>query len=130
MKILVGFDGSNAARDALTVAREHAEAFNAEVEVVTSMVSGTENKKKDIENAERQLEWARSFFDEQGIDCQTHLMIRGLGPGEDLVQFAEDHDVDEIVVGVKRRSRVGKILLGSTAQFVIIKAPCPVVSVK
>ncbi len=130
MKILVGFDGSNAARDALTVAREHAEAFNAEVEVVTSMVSGTENKKKDIENAERQLEWARSFFDEQGVACQTHLMIRGLGPGEDLVQFAEDHDVDEIVVGVKRRSRVGKILLGSTAQFVIIKAPCPVVSVK
>jgi nucleotide-binding universal stress UspA family protein len=33
-------------------------------------------------------------------------------------------------VGVKRRSKVGKILMGSTAQFVVLQAPCPVVSVK
>jgi len=130
MKILVGFDGSNASRDALIVAREHAKAFNAQVEVVTSMMSGTENQKKEIESAERQLEWAQSVFEEHGIDCQTHLLIRGLAPGEDIVKYADENAVDEVVVGVKRRSRVGKILLGSTAQYVIIKAPCPVVSVK
>jgi nucleotide-binding universal stress UspA family protein len=53
-----------------------------------------------------------------------------MAPGEDLVQFAKDNKVDEIVVGVKRRSKVGKILMGSTAQFVVLQAPCPVVSVK
>jgi len=38
--------------------------------------------------------------------------------------------VDEIIVGVKRRSKVGKLLMGSTAQYVILQAPCPVVTVK
>jgi nucleotide-binding universal stress UspA family protein len=53
-----------------------------------------------------------------------------MAPGEDLVQFAKDNTVDEVVVGVKRRSKVGKILMGSTAQFVVLQAPCPVVTVK
>jgi nucleotide-binding universal stress UspA family protein len=53
-----------------------------------------------------------------------------MAPGEDLVQFAKDNAVDEMVVGVKRRSKVGKILMGSTAQFVVLQAPCPVVTVK
>jgi nucleotide-binding universal stress UspA family protein len=57
-------------------------------------------------------------------------LIRGLAPGEDLVRFAKENDVDLVVVGVKRRSKVGKLLMGSTAQFVIIKAPCPVLSIK
>ena len=57
-------------------------------------------------------------------------MIRGLSPGEDLVNFAKENEVDEIIVGVKRRSKVGKLILGSTAQYVILEASCPVVSVK
>ena len=38
--------------------------------------------------------------------------------------------VEEIIIGVRRRSKVGKLLFGSTAQYVILNAPCPVVSVK
>ena len=94
------------------------------------MEKGTENQREDIEQAERGLEWAKSLFEENGITCHTHLLIRGLGPGEDLVDFAEENKVDEIVVGVKRSSKVGKLLMGSTAQYVILKAKCPVVSVK
>ena len=85
---------------------------------------------EDIEQAERGLEWAKSSFDENEIECNTHLLIRGLAPGEDLVQFAEENKVDEIVVGVKRRSKVGKLLMGSTAQYIILQASCPVVCVK
>jgi nucleotide-binding universal stress UspA family protein len=50
--------------------------------------------------------------------------------GEHLVLFSEQNEVDEIVIGVKMKSKVGKFLLGSTAQQVILTAPCPVVSVK
>ena len=84
----------------------------------------------EIEKAERGLEWAKSLFVEKNIPCATHLMIRGLSPGEDLVNFAKDNNADEIIVGVKRRSKVGKLILGSTAQYVILEANCPVVSVK
>lgn len=49
---------------------------------------------------------------------------------KDIVQYAKENEVDEIVVGVKRRSKVGKLVFGSNAQYVIIEAPCPVLTVK
>lgn len=130
MRILVGYDGSRSAREALRRALKHAKAFGADVDVVTSMMKGSEAQREEIKNAEGGLAYAEALFKEHGIDCNTHLLIRGLSPEEDLVQFAEEKGVDEIVVGVNRRSKVGKILMGSTAQYVILKAPCPVVTVK
>jgi nucleotide-binding universal stress UspA family protein len=130
MKILVGYDGSNVAKEALKVARRHARAFGAGVDIVTSMETGTEGEQQAIDDAERGLEWAKTLFDDKGVPCKTHLLIRGLSPGEDLVQFAREHQVNEIVVGVKRRSKVEKILMGSTAQYLVLQAPCPVVTVK
>jgi nucleotide-binding universal stress UspA family protein len=130
MKILVGYDGTNAAKEALNLAKMHAKSFGAAVDIVTSMEKGTENEREDIDQAERGLAWAKTLFDENDIACNTHLLIRGLTPGEDLVQFAEESKADEIMVGVKRRSKVGKLLMGSTAQFIILNASCPVVSVK
>ena len=130
MKIVVGYDGTSAAKEALDLAKIHAKALGATVEVVTSMEKGTEDQREEIEQAERALEWAKSLFEENNIKCGSHLLIRGMAPGEDLVEFAKENNVDEIIVGVKRRSKVGKLLMGSTAQFVILQAGCPVVSVK
>jgi nucleotide-binding universal stress UspA family protein len=53
-----------------------------------------------------------------------------MSPGEDLVRFIEENSMDLVVVGVKRRSKVGKLLMGSTAQYVILKSQCPVLTVK
>jgi nucleotide-binding universal stress UspA family protein len=130
MKILVGYDGTNSAKEALNQAKSQAKAFGASVEVVTSMQKGTEAESKFIEQAERGLEYAKSFFEADGIACNTHLLIRGLSAGEDLIEFANENEVDQIFVGVKRRSKVGKLLMGSTAQYVILQAPCPVITVK
>jgi len=130
MKILVGYDGSNSAKAALETAINHAHAFDAAVEVVASMVKGTEDERKEITDAEGSLEYVGSLFKKENIACNTHLLIRGLSAGEDLVDFATEKGIDEIIVGVRRRSKVGKLLMGSTAQFVILNAPCPVVTVK
>lgn len=130
MRLVVGYDGSNAAKDALNVAKKFAGAFGAKVDVVTSMVKASEGEQEVVSQAERELQYAESIFEKEKIDCATHLLIRGFSAGEDMVKFAKDNNVDLIVVGVKRRSKVGKILLGSTAQFVILEAPCPVLSVK
>jgi nucleotide-binding universal stress UspA family protein len=56
MKILVGYDGTNSAKEALNLAKSHAKAFGASVDVVTSMQKGTESDRNDIEQAERGLE--------------------------------------------------------------------------
>ncbi len=130
MRIVVGYDGSNSAKEALQVAKKYAKAFKGSVDVVTSMEKGTEDRQADIESAERGLEWAKSVLTDAGIACNSHLLIRGMQPGEDVVEFARENQADLVAVGVKRRSKVGKLLMGSTAQYVILNASCPVVSVK
>jgi nucleotide-binding universal stress UspA family protein len=130
MQIVVGYDGSNAAKEALDAARRYAKAFNGNVDVITSMAKGTSDEQPEILQAERELEYARSVFEKDNISAESHLLIRGLTPGEDIVKFADEQRSDLIVVGVKRRSKVGKLLMGSTAQYVIIKAACPVLAVK
>lgn len=130
MKILVGYDELGAVSNALALALKHAKAFGAEVEVLTSLEEGTENEIQDISAAEKGLEYAKQYFEKEKISCKTHLMIRGVSPGEDLVSFAKEKKIDEIIIGVKKRSKVGKLLFGSTAQYVILEAHCPVVTIK
>jgi len=55
MKILVGFDGSRVSGAALELAAEHAQAFDAQILLVQSMVGGPEVLRSDFENAEREL---------------------------------------------------------------------------
>jgi nucleotide-binding universal stress UspA family protein len=129
MKILVGYDGSNFAKKALNLAKDHAKVFDAKVEVVSSILEGINQQIDVITQAEHGLEYARTFFEEDNISCKTHLLIRGLSPGEDLVRFAKENDINEIVLGRRRRSRIGKLLMGSTAQYVLLNAPCPVVTI-
>jgi nucleotide-binding universal stress UspA family protein len=130
MKIMVGFDGSNVSKAALKLAAERAQAFDAQILLVQSMVGGPEVPKRDFENAEHNLEYQKSQLKNKNIACESLLSIRGLEPGEDLVRLAQEQQVGEIILGVKRRSKVGKLIFGSTAQYVILNAPCPVVTVK
>ncbi len=130
MKFLVGFDGSNSSKAALDLACTYANAFKANLEIVTSMEAGPTDDVGQIKTAEKQLDWAESETINRGLAANTHLLIRGMKPGEDVVQFAEENSVDALFIGIKRRSKVGKLLFGSNAQFIILKAPCPVMTVK
>jgi nucleotide-binding universal stress UspA family protein len=130
VKILVGFDGSNVSREAIALAAEHADAFKAEIIIVRSMVGGPEVPRKDFEDAENGLEYEKNQLLDKKIPCESILSVRGMEAGEDLVRMAEENKAEEIIIGVRRRSKVGKLLFGSTAQYVILNATCPVVSVK
>lgn len=131
MKILVGNDGSNSAKDALALAKKHADAFNANVIIVTSLSDRSVTHKVEVEHAEKDNEIAKKMFIDSGIQCEAKVLVRGMATaGEDLVDYAKENDVDEIIIAVKRRSKVGKLLFGSNAQYIIIKASCPVVTVK
>ena len=130
MKFMVCYDDSNVATDALKLAVQRAKAFNAKVYVVTSIKGGPEVPRKVFVRAEEELNQVQDQVEDQGIECETRVSVQGLEPGEDLVQFAKDQKIEEIFVGVKRRSKVGKLVFGSTAQYVILEAPCPVHTVK
>ena len=130
MKILVGYDSSNVSKEAVSLAEKHANSFTAEIILAHSMVGGPEIPRKDFETAENNLEFEKNRLLDNNISCESILSVRGLEAGEDLVQLADENKVAEIIIGVRRRSKVGKLLFGSTAQFVILNASCPVVSVK
>jgi nucleotide-binding universal stress UspA family protein len=130
MKILVGYDGSDEAKEALKVAKRHAKAFDGKIYILTSLVGGMGERAKDIFTAKKNLEEAIISTVKDGIPCEEHLLIRGIDPGEDIVQFAKDNDADEIIIGVVKKSKVQKFLLGSNAQYVILHSPCMVIAVK
>lgn len=129
MKYLVGYNGSDVSKAALSLARTYAEVFGAKIIVVTSMGGGPGEKPQDIGKADIDLRWAAAFLKEKGISCETFQLARGLSPGEDMVGFAKENNIDQIFVGVEKKSKTQKIILGSTAQYIILRAPCPVVSV-
>jgi nucleotide-binding universal stress UspA family protein len=130
MKLLVGYRGTNVGQDLLDLAVKHAKAFNYEVQLVTSLPGGEKTSRQIINEAEENLKEASQFLAKENIKNTTHLLIRGRTAGEDIVSFAQETNSDAILIGVKSRSKVGKILFGSTAQYVILQAKCPVISVK
>lgn len=130
MKILVGYDGGEEGRVALSMARDMAGFHHAFVYVVTSMEGGASEKQADIEKAEQDLAFAQRLMENSGIRCESQQSVRGMSPGEDLVKFARENDIDHIFLGIRKKSRAQKAILGSTARTVILKAPCPVTTVK
>jgi nucleotide-binding universal stress UspA family protein len=130
MRFLVGYNGSEEAQAALHLARTYAEKFGARVLVITSMGGGTSEKPERIGKVAKDLAFAEQFLKEKGVVCESHQLARGLSPGEDVVNFAEQHDIDQIFIGVEKVSRTQKIIVGSNAQYIILKAPCPVVTVR
>lgn len=130
MKILVGYKKGELGKTLLDLAIHRAKPYSGEVFVVTSLFGEEGTTREQIAKAEENLAYAKQYLDENGIRNQTHSLIRGNSPGEDLVDFAKKNAVDEIIIGVRNRSKVGKLIFGSTAQFVILKSDCPVTSVK
>jgi len=130
MNIMVCFDGSDVSYHALRLAKKRASRLGAEIFLVTSMVGGKDVSTQDYENAEKLLQRAKTRVLEEDIPCETLLSVKGLTTGENLSRIAKEKSVDEVYIGVKRRSKVGKLVFGSTAQYVILNAPCPVVTVK
>ena len=129
-KYLVAYNGSVASKAALELAKHQAVLRGSHVDIVTSMEGGPKEKPEAISEANFLLEEAGKDLKAAGVAGAVHQLVRGLSPGEDVVKFAEDNGIDFIFVGIEKKSRAQKILLGSTAQYIILKAGCPVVTVK
>ncbi len=72
----------------------------------------------------------RRILEEKGLEHEVRQLVRGNDPAEDLISVAEEEKADFIVIGLRRRSPVGKLILGSNAQRILLDASCPVLAVK
>ena len=130
MKLLVGYDELNVDKRALELSQKYANAFKADIFIMTSLEQGPTLQKADIEEVEEKLEKLKMPFNKDNINSETVVSVNYLTPGEDLVQFARDNDIDLVFIGIKKKSKVGKMLFGSNAQYVILNAPCSVVTLQ
>jgi nucleotide-binding universal stress UspA family protein len=130
MKFLVAYNGSTESQTALEMAVKQASVFNAKLFVITSMEGGHGETPKDIARVNRELDRVRRRLEDTGLEHDVHEVVRGRQPGEDIVIYARETGIDQIFVGIEKKSRTGKLLLGSTAQYIILKANCPVTTVK
>ena len=128
--IVVGYVPKPEGRAALSRAAEEARLRNMRLVVVNSHRGGREFDRDDAIESEAQLEEVRSTLREAGVEHEVRQLVRGLDPADDLVNVASELNADIIVIGLRRRSPVGKLILGSNAQRVLLDAPCPVLAVK
>ncbi len=129
MKVLVGFIKSAEGEAALEAAIAEAKLRSGTLVVVHSLMGGgrDEDKLPEYTTALREVD---ERLTAEGVDHEIRELVRGNSPGDDLLRFADDEGVDLIVIGVRRRSPVGKLVLGSNAQDVLLGASCPVLAVK
>lgn len=128
--IVVGYVPKPEGKAALRRAAEEARLRQLKLVVVNSHRGGREFDRDDALESEAQLEEVKSELSEAGVEFEVRQLVRGLDPAEDLVNVAKEVSAEFIVIGLRRRSPVGKLILGSNAQRVLLDAPCPVLAVK
>jgi nucleotide-binding universal stress UspA family protein len=115
--IVVGYssrpEGQAALKRALSEARSHGAAL---VVVNISPEAGNEGLVAELAAS--------------GVRSEIRTPADVHDSAEELLRTAESTDADFIVIGLRRRSPVGKLLLGSNAQRVLLDAACPVLAVK
>ncbi|MDX9787893.1 MAG: universal stress protein [Desulfobacterales bacterium] len=131
MKILLAYH-KVMSEDSLRLSMDLAKAVNSEVLIVTSLMFGDKGEalKPQMSEAMKRIEEVKKRFIEAGIPCESEILTRGADPGNAIVQYAKEKECNLVIIGVRLRSQVGKLLMGSTAQYVILNAHCPVLTFK
>lgn len=130
MSIIVGYVPTKEGRAALRRASEEAQLRRTKLIVVNSHRGGRDFDSTEAQRFEDELSRVQGQLDEAGIEHEVRALVRGNEPSEDLIAVAEESDADFIVIGLRRRTPVGKLILGSNAQRILLDASCPVLAVK
>lgn len=128
--IVVGYVPKPEGRAALSRAAEEARLRSARLVVVNSHRGGREFDRDDAVDIEADLDGVRGKLDAAGVEHEVRTLERGMDPADDLINVANEVDAELLVIGLRRRTPVGKLILGSNAQRVLLDAPCPVLAVK
>jgi nucleotide-binding universal stress UspA family protein len=147
-KILIAIDGSKPSLDASEQAISLAAKYEAEliaVHVVSPDVRhgyledvitpGLPASLKEVvvlamEKGQKYLDDVKQNASENKVEVRTEVLIGGSSVVKEIVEYAEEHQIDLIVIGTRGISGIKKMLLGSTASGVLSYGQCPVLIVK
>lgn len=128
--IVVGYVPKPEGRAALKRAAAEARLRNTKMIVVNSNKGGRDLDSVEAVAIEEAMAAIRADLEAAGIGFEMRQLVRGMDVAEDLIAVAEETGAAMIVIGLRRRSPVGKLILGSNAQTILLDAPCPVLAVK
>ena len=131
MPIVVGFVPTKEGRAAVARAADESLLRKTPLVIVNSARGGRDVTDVGPDSpAERGLLDVVQDLRDRDVDVEVHSLVRGNEPAEDLIQVAGEVGADFIVIGLRRRTPVGKLILGSNAQRVLLDSPCAVLAVK
>lgn len=115
--VVVGYSAKPEGRAALARAVRIARVNGAKIVIVHT-------------SAEDEVSDVHAQMEPTGLTYEIHQAPDAHDPAEELIKVSESAADSMIVIGLRRRSPVGKLLLGSNAQRVLLDASCPVLAVK
>ncbi|GAA1353452.1 universal stress protein [Arthrobacter koreensis] len=129
--VIVGYVPAPEGAAALDHARREADLSKNRLVIVSVRTTGRGlGHGHGHEDASDELERIAGELEASGSDFMVIHPEGDYDPADEILSAAALNDGRLIVVGLRHRTPVGKLILGSTAQRVLLEAPCPVLCVK
>jgi nucleotide-binding universal stress UspA family protein len=126
--IVVGYTPTPAGRAALSTATT--EARKSERPLVVANTSRSDALDDPAFAQPADLDWVRATLEEAGVTLTIRQEVRGREAADELIDVLEEVGAELCVIGIRRRSAVGKMVLGSNAHRILMDSPCPVLTVR
>ncbi|BCO29362.1 universal stress protein [Rhodoferax lithotrophicus] len=128
MTILVAYVPRPEGEAALEKGIEIAKRRNEHLVVVNASPGGTKADPSavNVMDAER----VQNILDQAGLSSEFKQFVRGKNAVEEIELLVDSMKVSVLVIGLRKRSAVGKLIMGSVAQELLMSVSCPVLAVK
>lgn len=128
MAIIVGYVPTPEGIAALEHAIDEAKLRKQRLVVVNSTRGESLVDKRFASGAEWQSVEHR--LSEAGVEHELTQLVESKDAADQILKLADELNAELIVIGLRRRTPVGKLILGSQAQTILLEAECPVLAVK
>lgn len=129
MTVIVGYLPTPEGDAALTEAAEQAEKYGDNLLLVNTAHGGAYTDSA-LAPREHLTALADNLRQKHGVNVEVHQRTETQDPVEHILEVISSTQARMLVIGLRRRSPVGKLFLGSNAQSLLLRAPCPVLAVK
>jgi nucleotide-binding universal stress UspA family protein len=128
MTILVAYVPRPEGQAALDKGIEIAQRRNERLVVVNASPGGNKEDPSfaDVQDFER----VQQMLTNTSLNAEFKQYVRGKNAVEEIQALVESLQVSVLIIGLRKRSPVGKLIMGSVAQELLLSVSCPVLAVK
>ena len=128
MTILVAYAPRPEGNAALQKGIELAKQQKVNLLVVNASPGGTDEDAAMADASD--IERIEELLASSGVDGEVKQFVRGNDAVTEIEALINTRNIDLVIIGLRRRTAVGKLLLGSVAHDILMSVPCPVLAVK